>query len=213
MHVNQAPRLLLLLLLPGVASLAGCRYGEMYDQPRYEAYDPSSFFDDGIASRPLETGVVPRSGPDGSPASLTLQTGRATDGGFVDSLPFALDREVLERGQNRYRIFCAPCHGIDGAGRGTIVERGFSAPPSLTEAKVRNQPVGYYYDVITHGHGAMYGYAARIPIRDRWSVAAFIRALQLSRNAGAEQLTEQDAKALSTGAAAKPGERNEEPGR
>lgn len=180
-----------------IFATAGCRYGEMYDQPRYEAYDASSFFDDGLSSRPLVDGVVPRteSSPD---TDASFQTGKSSEGAFVDALPFPLTHDVLERGRNRFRIFCALCHGLDGAGHGTIVERGFSPPPALYDAKVVDQPLGYYYDVITHGHGAMYGYAARIPTRDRWSVAAYLRALQLSQHATPSMLPEQDLERLKT---------------
>lgn len=174
--------------------LAGCRSGEMYDQPRYDPYDASSFFDDGTSARPLEPGTVPRR--DEGIDDPRFTTGRAADSTFVDELPFPLDRAVLERGQGRYKIYCTPCHGLDGGGRGMIVERGFTPPPKLFEPKVRDQPIGYYFDVITHGHGAMYGYAARIPTRDRWTIAAFLRALQLSQRADASELTDADRSAL-----------------
>jgi mono/diheme cytochrome c family protein len=176
----------------------------MYDQPRYDPYEPSAFFDDGLSARPIEPGTVARSDPAERGAGSVFATGRAADSSFVDELPFPFDRAVLERGQGRYQIFCAPCHGLDGAGRGMIVERGFSPPPALFEEKVRIQPLGYYFDVITHGHGAMYGYAARIPARDRWTVAAYLRALQLSQRADASDLTEADRQALEK-AAAEPG--------
>lgn len=176
--------------------LAGCRYGDMYDQPRYEAYDPSSFFDDGLSSRPLVPGVVPHTDSTGEGPGSIFATGRGTDGEFVDALPFPLNSTVLERGGNRFRIYCAPCHGLDGAGKGPIVERGFSPPPALFEAKVTAQPIGYYFDVISNGHGAMYGYAARIQPHDRWTVAAYLRALQLSQHAPMEGLPNQDREAL-----------------
>lgn len=186
------------LAIACIAAFSGCRYGEMHDQPRFEPYEPTSFFRDGLSSRPLEPGTVPRpTSPLASAAELRIfETGRDASGAFVNSLPFPLDRAVLERGQGRYQIFCTPCHGVDGAGRGPIVLRGFSQPPKLFEDKVRNQPIGYYFDVITHGHGVMYGYAARIPTRDRWTIAAFLRALQLSRAADPASLEDSDRQAI-----------------
>jgi mono/diheme cytochrome c family protein len=181
-------------------SAAGCRYGEMWDQPRYEAYDPSEFFNDGQSSRPLEPGVVPRRDLG---RSLEMATGKTASGEFIDALPKSvpLDAQLMERGQNRFRIYCAPCHGVDGAGRGTIVERGFTPPPKLYETKVREQPLGYYYDVITNGHGVMYGYAARIAMRDRWAIAAYLRALQLSQSADVAELEANDLERLRAGEA------------
>ncbi len=182
-----------------LVSLAGCRYGEMYDQPRYEEYEATSFFPDGLSSRPLVEGTVARADllPFGPDVRRTYLTGRDDSGQFVAEMPFSADRGVLERGHDRYKIFCAPCHGQDGAGRGPIVIRGFSPPPKLYDPKVVNQPIGYYFDVITNGHGAMYGYAARIPVRDRWTIAAFLRALQLSRDADPSELDDLDRAALS----------------
>ncbi len=184
------------LMLLSICCAAGCRYGDMYDQPRYEPFDASSFFDDGLSSRPLVDGVVPRHGDPARTLSQAYETGRSRDGEFVDELPIALDEALLRRGGNRFQIYCAICHGSDGAGRGTIVERGFSPPPALYDPKVVNQPVGYYYDVITHGHGAMYGYAARIGTPDRWAIAAFLRALQLSQRADIASLSDGDREKL-----------------
>jgi mono/diheme cytochrome c family protein len=179
---------------------AGCRYGEMYDQPRYEAYEASSFFGDGLAMRTPEPGTVPRYPPGPGSDDPAFRTGRGADGAFVDELPIRLDAAVLERGRQRYQIYCMPCHGIDGAGRGPIVLRGFSPPPALYRPDVAQQPLGYYFDVITNGHGAMYGYAARVPVLDRWKIAAYLRALQMSQNATPEMLTDQDFQALADAA-------------
>jgi mono/diheme cytochrome c family protein len=198
-HANRrrpARRLAAALALALGLAAAGCRWGEMYDQPRYDAYEPSEFFDDGTSARPIEPGTVPRGDPTERAAGSAFTTGRGADANFVDELPIPFDRGVLERGQGRYQIFCAPCHGADGAGRGMIVERGFTPPPALFEPKVSDQPLGYYFDVITQGHGAMYGYAARIPPRDRWAIAAYLRALQLSQRAAASDLAASDIEAL-----------------
>ena len=104
-------------------------------------------------------------------------------GVLAETLPFPVDRSVLERGQDRYRIFCTPCHGELGNGRGMIVRRGFNPPPSFHSDELRKKPVGHYFDVMTRGFGTMYSYASRIPARDRWAIAAYIRALQLSQHA------------------------------
>ncbi len=107
-------------------------------------------------------------------------------------MPFELEKKELERGYTRYTAFCVPCHSPLGDGRGMIVQRGFSPPPSFHDPKIKAKPLGHYYDVITNGHGAMYGYAARIPPRDRWCIAAYIRALQLSQDAPLDTLPAED---------------------
>jgi len=170
---------------------SGCRYGEMYDQPKFKPYKATSFFSDNSSVRPVVEGTVAQSGGVGQEGTSVYLTGRASDKTFVNELPAEAQgknlSEVLTRGQGRFGIYCAPCHGVDGAGRGPIVLRGFSPPPKLYEAKVVNQPLGYYFDVITNGHGAMYGYGARIHNpADRWAIAAYLRALQLSQNAPAD---------------------------
>ena len=103
------------------------------------------------------------------------------DGTNVSAFPFAVTREVLSRGRERYDIFCAPCHGLAGDGDGVIVQRGFRAPPSYHLDRLRSAPASHFFDVITSGFGAMYPYGYRVPIADRWAIVAYIRALQLSR--------------------------------
>ncbi len=115
-------------------------------------------------------------------ARSTFDTGKIS-GVLAETLPFPVDRSVLERGQDRYRIFCTPCHGELGNGRGMIVLRGFNPPPSFHDDELRKKPVGHYFDVMTRGFGTMYSYASRIPAKDRWAIAAYIRALQLSQRA------------------------------
>jgi mono/diheme cytochrome c family protein len=172
-----------------VALVAGCR-SEMYDQPRYEPYEASEFFDDGTSARPLVAGTVPRPDPsEQGPWSTELFTTGKTAGNLSETLPFPVDRAVLERGQQRFRIFCTPCHGELGDGRGMIVQRGFNPPPSFHSEEIRKKPVGHYFDVMTRGFGTMYSYAARIPARDRWAIAAYIRALQVSQHALASDLS------------------------
>jgi cbb3-type cytochrome c oxidase subunit III len=172
--------------------LGGCR-SEMYDQPRFKPYHASDFFEDGTSARPLVEGTVHRRDPKerGGASAEHFETGK-TGGKLVETLPFPVDRSVLERGQERYRIFCTPCHGELGNGRGMIVRRGFNPPPTFHSDEMRKEPVGHFFDVITRGHGTMYSYASRIPPRDRWAIAAYIRALQLSQHAVATGLPAED---------------------
>jgi hypothetical protein len=172
--------------------LSGCR-SEMYDQPRYEPYEASDFFDDGTSARPLVAGTVPRRDPrDQGKWSDELFTTGKTAGTLAETLPFDVDRAVLERGQDRFRIFCTPCHGELGDGRGMIVQRGFNPPPTFHSDLMRSKPVGHYFDVMTRGFGTMYSYASRIPARDRWAIAAYIKALQVSQHSLASELPSQD---------------------
>ena len=156
----------------------------MYDQARYKPYGASEFFEDGTSARPLVAGTIPRRDPRERDVTSTevFETGMA-GGKLVDELPFPVDRAVLERGQERFRIFCTPCHGELGDGQGMIVRRGFNPPPSYHTQELRDKPIGHYFDVMTRGYGTMYSYAARVPARDRWAIAAYIRALQLSQHA------------------------------
>jgi hypothetical protein len=179
--------------------LTGCR-SEMYEQPRYEPLEPSSFFEDGSSARPLVAGTVPRDDPRGAPAAgvsdEVFYTGWS-QGKLAESVPFPVDRAVLERGRDRYRIYCTPCHGELGDGRGIIVRRGFNPPPPYYIEELRKQPIGHYFDVMTRGFGTMYSYASRIPPRDRWTIAAYIRVLQLSQHAEAASLPADDRNQLS----------------
>jgi mono/diheme cytochrome c family protein len=121
------------------------------------------------------------------------QGNQAQAGGTpVEEFPFVITAEIMERGQSRYNIFCAPCHALTGDGDGQIVRRGFSAPPSLHSDRLRDAPVGHYYDVITNGFGRMYSYSSRVTPADRWAIIAYIRALQLSQNAASEKLSPED---------------------
>ena len=190
-----------LALLAGLAatllSAGGCRR-DMYDQPKYDAYDPSTFFKDGSSSRQQIDGTVAR----GDLEADSLYYKGKIDGKDADILPFAADREVLELGRERYLIFCSPCHARTGDGRGMIVRRGFSPPPTFHSEYLRKKPVGHIFNVITHGYGAMYSYAARVPVRDRWAITAYIRAMQYSREASPDDLTEDERKNLASPPAA-----------
>lgn len=166
---------------------AGCRT-EMYDQPRYDTFDATTIFPDGLSSRPLVAGTVPR---DWAMEDEHFSTGRI-DGKLAADFPMEVTREVLERGRERYEIYCTPCHGKLGDGDGMIVRRGFSPPPTYHSDRLRNIEVGHFFDVQTRGFGAMYNYAARVKPLDRWAIAAYIRVLQLSQNAKRDDLAPAD---------------------
>ena len=160
--------------------LTGCRL-DMHVQPRYNPYDPSDFFADGRSERPPVEGTVPRGEIVSGPGQVVF-TGML-NGREVDAFPFPVTRAVLDRGRERYNIFCTPCHGWTGDGDGIVVQRGFRPPPSYHIDRLRQAPVGHFFSVITNGFGAMYPYGYRILPRDRWAIIAYIRALQLSRQA------------------------------
>lgn len=156
----------------------GCRQ-DMHDQPKYQRLEESAFFEDGRASRPLVPGAVARGELRADPH---LYEGRV-GAGPAETFPFPVTPEVLRRGRERYEIFCSVCHGLTGDGEGMIVRRGFRRPPSYHAERLRAAPVGHFFDVITNGFGAMPDHATQIPVRDRWAIVAYVRALQLSRNA------------------------------
>jgi mono/diheme cytochrome c family protein len=171
-----------------IAVAAGGCHRDMYDQPRLEPLEPSTFFDDGQASRPLVEGVVTFGAPRVDEA---LQTGKA-NGELIDELPLPLDAALLTRGQQRYNIFCANCHGRTGAGDGMIVQRGFRRPPTYHSERMRGVPIGHFFDVMTNGFGAMPSYASQVPMQDRWAIAAYIRALQWSQHARVDDLSAEE---------------------
>jgi mono/diheme cytochrome c family protein len=152
-----------------------CRQ-DMQDQPKYKPLAPSRFFSDGKSARQLVEGTVPFQ-PGGKEISSMIDGSKAT------TLPFPLTPQALDRGQERFDIYCAPCHGRLGYGDGMVVRRGFLAPPSYHIDRLRQAPVGHFYDVMTNGFGAMPSYADKVAPRDRWAVAAYIRALQLRQRA------------------------------
>jgi mono/diheme cytochrome c family protein len=160
----------------------------MHVQPRYNPYDPSDFFSDGQSARQPIAGTVPRGELTLGPNEL-LYTGKV-NGQPAEAFPFAVTKEVVERGQQRFNVFCSPCHGLAGDGDGMIVQRGFRHPPSFHDDRLRTAAVGHYFDVITNGFGVMYPYGYRVPPADRWAIIAYIRALQLSRQAPAADLTD-----------------------
>jgi cytochrome c len=163
---------------------AGCRQ-DMHNQPKYRGLRPSTFFADGSSARPLVEGTIARGTlQTGDPAFFTGKVGDQP----VAELPFPVTQAVIERGQDRYNIFCAPCHDHTGSGNGMVVQRGYRQPPSFHIDRVRDLPVGHYFDVMTNGFGAMPDYRAQITPRDRWNIAAYIRALQLSQHASSADI-------------------------
>lgn len=163
-----------------VAMLAGCeRRRAMYDQPRYEPFDKSDFFEDGRANRLPVPGTVAR----GFLKDDELLWNAMADGQPTTTFPFPVTKEVIKRGQMRYEIHCSPCHSSTGDGWGMVVQRGLKRPPSLHEARLRAAPISHFFNVITHGIGVMNPYAPYIRVQDRWAIIAYVRALQLSQNA------------------------------
>ncbi len=169
-------------LCPIVSALAfatfGCRQ-DMHNQPRYKPLAASNFFGDGRSARPVIEDTVAR-------GHMRLDEARFTgkvNGADVDTFPFAITRADMRRGQERFNIYCSPCHGRLGDGQGMIVRRGFRQPPSYYSDRLLKAPLGHYFDVVTNGFGAMPSYASRVPVDDRWRIISYIRALQYSGSA------------------------------
>ena len=173
------------LLLSAAGAFAGCRQ-DMHDGPRYEAFEASPFFADGRASRSAPAGTVARGWLREDDA---LYTGKV-NGQFVAEFPFPVGREEMARGQARFNIYCTPCHGRLGDGQGMVVQRGLRQAASYHQDRLREEKVGYLFDVVTNGFGAMQGYAEQVPVRDRWLIVAYVRALQLSQHANVSDLPE-----------------------
>jgi mono/diheme cytochrome c family protein len=171
-------------VLVAAAVTVACRQ-DMHDQPKYIPLRPTDFFADGRSARPLIEGTVARGHLDDDAAYFTA---KGADGKFIAEFPFPVTKDVIERGQNRFNIYCTPCHDSLGTGNGRIVRRGFRHPPTYHIDRLRQAPAGYIYDVISNGFGAMPDYAAQIQPRDRWAIVAYIRALQLSQNASINDL-------------------------
>lgn len=158
--------------------LAGCRQ-DMHDQPKFIPLRMSDFFADKRSARPIVEGTVARGQLKADTYFYTGKIGNQEG----DVMPFPVNMDVLARGQERFNIYCTPCHSELGDGRGMIVQRGLRPPPSYHNDRLRKAPLGHFFDVITNGFGAMPDYATQIPVADRWAIAAYIRALQLSQNA------------------------------
>jgi mono/diheme cytochrome c family protein len=205
---------------------AGCDRLDMYDQPRYEPLEASDFFSDGLSARPPVPGTIPRGGlrddeayftgkeasqfvsefPAAAYRAMYERTPQKFDRPYDEIEPAELRRAVLERGQERFNIHCAVCHGRTGEGDGMIVLRGFRRPPSYHTDRLRQAPAGHFYDVMTNGFGAMASYAGRVEVADRWAIVAYIRALQLSHNASLDDVPADQADLL--GSVLKKGDRH-----
>ena len=157
----------------------------MHDAPRYDPLEASAVFPKGSSAQPLVAGTVARGQLN---EDEHLHTGKV-GGEIAATFPFPITRADLDRGEDRYNIYCAPCHSRTGDGNGMVVQRGYRRPPSFHIDRLRQAPPGHLFDVITNGFGAMPDYAAQIPVRDRWLIAAYVRALQLSQNAAVAQLS------------------------
>ncbi len=216
-----SPALRLVVCMIFATTAGGCRQ-DMHDQPKYKPYRPSPFFENGLSSRPLVEGTIPRGylredarlysgkiptgtvptssarSKQGAAEQSTLATGKA-EATYFDTFPFPLTNQVLLRGQERFNIFCSVCHGRVGDGQGMIPKRGFRQPSSFHIDRLRHVPVGYLFAVITKGFGAMPDYADKISPEDRWAIVAYIRALQLSQHATLEEVPPEDRGRLSEG--------------
>ena len=182
---------------------AGCRQ-DMQDQPKMKPYRETTFFSDRLSARQPVAGTVPRgylrdnqefftgkksgtstvAGLPGVPAGPQPTAGNQSLNAFpddVDTFPFPVTAEAVKRGQERYNIFCSACHGMTGYGDGIVVRRGFRRAASFHDERLRQAPVGHFFDAITNGWGAMPSYATQVPVQDRWAIIAYIRALQLSQ--------------------------------
>jgi mono/diheme cytochrome c family protein len=180
--------------------ISGCRQ-DMHDQPKYKPLRAARFFRDGSSARPLVEGTVARGTLREDEAFFTGKVGAA----LVKELPFPVDQQVLDRGQERYNIYCTPCHDATGSGRGMVVQRGYRQPPSLHDERLRNAEAGHFFDVMTNGFGAMPDYRTVISPRDRWTIVAYIRALQLSQRAAPSDVPGGDPAKAKAAQGAQPG--------
>ena len=175
---------------------ASCRQ-KMANQPRYDPLEPSSFFSDGMSARPRIAGTVARGELSTNPF---LDTGKI-NGQIGDGFPFPVTREVVDRGQQRFNIYCQQCHGRTGDGNGMIPSRGYRRPPSFHTETLRTATTGHYFDVITNGFGSMPSYKTMIPPRDRWAIIAYVRALQISQSATIDDVPPAERANIDRGAA------------
>jgi len=189
---RSVARVVMIACMGAVAMLLfGCRL-DMHVQPKYLPYEPTDFFGDGRSERQPVPGTVAR----GQLRVDELMFSGRENGVIADKFPFPITKADLDRGRERYNVYCTPCHDYTGSGQGMIVQRGFPQPPSYHIQRLRDAPVGHFYEVMTNGFGAMYSYAARVEPADRWRIAAYIRVLQLSRNAKIEDVPESERQKL-----------------
>lgn len=180
---------------------SGCRQ-DMHDAPRYKPLAASDFFADGASARPLPAHAVARGQ---LREDKLFYTGYTPEGDIVATVPMPVTRELLARGRERYGIFCSPCHGATGDGRGMVVQRGYKQPSSYHVDRLRQVPVGYFYDIVSNGFGVMPSYAAQVPPEDRWAIAAYVRTLQLSQHYDAAGLSGEERARLDAAATAPAG--------
>lgn len=185
-------KVMMAIAMSGAANFAGCTRDDMADQPKYHTYGTSRYFANGAAARPLVDGTVTREGQVNHDETLAWANPVDENAGF----PFALTRNDLLQGQKTFSIYCTPCHGQLGDGQGMIVRRGFTAPPTYHQERLWNAAPGHFYNVITHGWGAMYSQNDHVRPEDRWRVAAYIKALQLSQHVATDALTAEDRQKL-----------------
>jgi mono/diheme cytochrome c family protein len=188
-------------VLLSAAAVTGCRQ-DMHNQPKYIPLRDSEFFANGSSARPLPEDTVARGTLEDDAA---FYTGKE-NGVPVTELPIPLTQQLLDRGEQRFEIYCAPCHDRSGNGEGMIVRRGYKQPPSYHIDRLRQAPIGHFFDVMTNGFGAMPHYRAQVQPRDRWAIAAYIRALQLSQHAAESDVPAADRAKLSQPPAAQRGE-------
>ena len=205
MSKSKQFKLPIILVLAGLFGASGCRR-DMQDQPKMKPYRSTTFFADQLSTRQPIEGTVPRGflrtdteyftgkkakaqGATATPTPAAQATPGAQPPGApansfpddVDSFPFPITKDIVVRGEQRYNIFCSACHGLTGNGDGMIVRRGFRRAASFNDDRLRQAPVGHFFDAITNGWGAMPAYAPQIPVQDRWAIIAYIRALQISQ--------------------------------
>ena len=161
-----------------VLFLSACR-NDMHNQPRYKPLSATDFFGDGRSARPAIEDTVARGQLRLDPAHYTGKV----NGKDIDYIPITITKADVLRGQERFNIYCSPCHGRLGNGHGMIVTRGLRQPPSYLDQRLIDAPIGHFFDVMTNGYGSMYSYASRVAVDDRWRIASYIRALQTSENA------------------------------
>jgi mono/diheme cytochrome c family protein len=167
----------------------------MHDQPKYKPLGASRFFADGRDARPIPVGTIAR---DELSDTDSFHTG-AANGAFLDTIPLKVDSTLLRRGQERFDIYCSPCHGRTGDGNGMVAQRGVKIPANFHTDRLRETPPGYLYQVIKNGYGAMGDYGDQIPVNDRWAIVAYVRALQLSRDASVNDVPPDQRGQLSKG--------------
>jgi mono/diheme cytochrome c family protein len=178
MNARDKGRALPMLIALALLLFASCR-PDMMNQPKAKSLSESDFFSNGTNARQPPAHTVTRGEARENAAFNTGQT----NGTYVTQLPVSLTRALLVRGRTHFDAICAECHDRTGSGNGMVVQRGFPQPPSFHVDRLRNAPIGHFFDVITNGYGVMYSYAARVEPEDRWAIAAYIRALQLSHDA------------------------------